>query len=262
MQIASNWTLTRVDFSLGVEEAIVLKLDQEIIWLVALILQKLNWSITISVNSVVKLQQWNHREKKTKGIVQKLMSLNSVLPLLQPELRQPSEWLVVDQTWFWPVSVQAGENTCTSPWSSGSWCNPCKQWRCYQWYQSWDCHWGEQSDNLSPPLHSCHAETHDKPDEEQNNKFNTRLDARNMNQPLLFWPWLTLQSNWCAYYQSRSLKQYYNFKKCSIAQLSLCYTMPDIIICTLLWVLQYILWQQTGSGQINHKAKIWITSTL
>lgn len=90
----------------------------------------------------------------------------TVLPWLQlwPGLPLLSDWLVVDWIWFWPASVQAGENTCTSPWSTGSWCSPCKQWLCYQCCQSSGCHWGEQSGNLSPLAHSFPAETHDTPE--------------------------------------------------------------------------------------------------
>lgn len=78
---------------------------------------------------------------------------------MQSGLLQQSDWFAADWTWFWPVSGQADGNTCTSPGSSGSWCNPYKQWRCYRWCQSLGCRRGERSGNPFLLSHSFPAET-------------------------------------------------------------------------------------------------------
>lgn len=83
----------------------------------------------------------------------------SISPQMLSGLLQQSDWFAADWIWFWPVSGQADGNTCTSPGSSGPWCNPYTRWRCYQPCQSSGCHWGERSGNPSPPSHSFPAET-------------------------------------------------------------------------------------------------------
>lgn len=96
-----------------------------------------------------------------KGLkhIKQIRSIYSVSPQVLSGLPQQSERFAADWIWFWPVSGQADGNTCTSPGSSGSWCNPYKQWRCYRRCQSWGCHWGERSGNPFPLSHSFPAET-------------------------------------------------------------------------------------------------------
>ena len=90
------------------------------------------------------------------------------LPWLWPRPRLPGRpprpgWLGAAQLWFWPASVQEGENICISPSCNAPLCNPYKRLRCCRLCRPWCCRRGVQSGSRSLPGHSFLAGTPCRP---------------------------------------------------------------------------------------------------